>query len=122
MGKQEATGDLARALSEEIARRDQSQREAAEHLGVTQQTLSRWLHRLLIPAAENVPAIARYLHLPIAAVRAMRAGMRRPKMGRDDEILSRLDRLTEAITRLVAAVERLEAGRGDALQSSRQVR
>lgn len=101
------TDALPRALQDTYLNRGISQREAAEQIGVTQQTFSRWRHGQLIPAPSSIPAIARFLGLPVKEVRAMHAAARREKNQQLRGIESRLENVEEFTRRLDAQMATL---------------
>ncbi len=71
MARHAAPVSIGTALHDEMSRRGWTQPETAEHLGVRQQTISRWLTGDNIPAAKHWQVIARFLHVPKEQVRAL---------------------------------------------------
>ena len=93
---------IGQALRQEIERRGISHREAAEQIGVRQQSLSKWVTEINRPGPEHLPALARFLHQPIAEVREMRANGAPRLEDRMTAIEDELAELRKAITRLLA--------------------
>lgn len=94
---------LGQALGIEIERRDVSQREAAEQIGVTQQVLSRWISGQHQPKALYVSAIARFLRVPERQVREMRAEQRPTTTAQTNRRLEILEAKVDDLTNLVVS-------------------
>lgn len=94
------TMTIAEAIRNEIDRRAISQVEAAALIGVRQQTISRWAIGELLPAPEYLPVLAKFLHVPVADVKQMRAGARRSR-----DIGARLDQIENRLSRIETALE-----------------
>lgn len=92
---------LGQAIGIEIERRDVSQREVAEQIGVTQQVLSRWISGQHQPKTTYVPAIARFLRIPERQVRELRAVTRPTSAAQTARRLDALERKVDDLTNLV---------------------
>jgi transcriptional regulator with XRE-family HTH domain len=92
---------IGQALSQEIERRGISHRSAAEIVGVTQQSFSKWVNDLNRPGPEHLASIARFLHLKVEDVRRMRANGAGNLEQRMSRIEGELAELRRAITRLL---------------------
>lgn len=94
---------LGQALQNRLDERGDSQRVAAEAIGVSQQVFSRWVIGQTSPKAEYIPAIARYLGVTQAEVREMRTAPARPRhiAQRMDALEERMATIEELLTRLV---------------------
>jgi transcriptional regulator with XRE-family HTH domain len=71
--REDAPMSLGQALAAEIDRRGISQRAAADLIGVRYQNLSQWIAGKYRPKSEYLAPIARFLHLPVKEVKALRA-------------------------------------------------
>lgn len=99
------TPGLPRLIRDEIAKRGISQREAAETLGVTQQTVSRWAKGKLVPSTESIPRLARFLHLSTAELRQLRADVSpSTSIDRLEERMGELEQLVITLARKVDQV------------------
>lgn len=96
-------------IRDEIANRGFSQREAAEAIGVTQQTLSRWVNNLLIPSPDSIAPLARFLRTTQSEVKRLRGEMAR---GDDRAIVERLDGIETSLRMLAREVRRLAEREG----------
>lgn len=67
---------LSVALDAEVARRGISWTAAAERIGSTQQSLSRWRLGQATPTAEWHAPLAKFLHVPLEELRRMVATQR----------------------------------------------
>ena len=98
---------LGMALAVEIERRGYSQHEAAEHLGVTPQALSRWINGYSTPRPEYTEPIARVLHTTdeeVVEMRALSPSPRTPNLGaRLAELERKVDRLTDLLQEALLA-------------------
>lgn len=104
--------DLRDLLADELARRAVTQREAAEALLISQQTLSRWLSGSLKPSVDALPAIARYVHKPLSEIRKMwgatSRAQRRNRLG-DADLVERVREVERSSMRIEARLESLIA-------------
>ena len=112
---------LGEALATEIDRRDMSQREAAELLGTTQQTVSKWVNGETVPDTDYIPAIANFLRMSRTQTRDMIKGQRRERVQAKKadrsrladlergqvELRGRVDDLTTRLDHAIAAIEKL---------------
>jgi transcriptional regulator with XRE-family HTH domain len=127
LGETDSTS-VSELLRDEIEKRDISQREAAEAMGVTQAAVQRWVSGESLPARDNVAAVARFLKKSQAEVKAMLTLARRDRctqptlddlysLQRDQfETVRRIEQtmaqVADTLGQLVDAIERL-AGRVD---------
>lgn len=92
---------LPSLLRGEVADRGISQREAAEIVGVKQQTFSRWMNGKLTPSPESIPALARFLHTTQAEVKRLRAEHARAP---EDAVIARLEGIERELRSLARAI------------------
>ena len=90
---------LARALRDRVADCNITHRTAAESIGTTPQSFSRWLSGHTIPHPKQMHSIARFLEVPYAEARAMQATMQRfaDRADRQVALMDRLDRLVKEL-------------------------
>jgi transcriptional regulator with XRE-family HTH domain len=89
---------IGQALEEVADQRELSDREAGEHIGVAQQTFTRWVNGQAIPSSEMIPAIAHFLRLSESKTRALVKASERPRA--DRRVASRLDQIEEDVAEL----------------------
>lgn len=94
---------LPEALRASIRSKGLTQSEAAERLGVTQQTLSSWMTSKNRPGPDKLRALARFLNIPVAELVVMLEGSER-------------DALNRALSDLAAEVRALRADLRRALE------
>lgn len=100
---------LASALADEIDRRGISQAAAAVILDTTQQTLSKWLNGIHVPARDRLPTIAEFLNRSPEEVDAMLPPLNRSRRRSNAPRLSALeDRLERIALRQANLGERIE--------------
>jgi transcriptional regulator with XRE-family HTH domain len=96
---------LPALIRQEIAATGKTQDEIAIPLGTTQQTLSRWASGKQIPGPESLPALARFLRIPIRELKELRAEAQ--LAGEDDQIAQRLDGIASTLKALTREQRRL---------------
>lgn len=104
---------IGQALQARLDELTVSQREAAERLDVTQQTISRWISGDLLPAEAGLSDLARFLGIPIAQVRTMYAAERRARRVSRRTVNERLDGLERDVRAMrseIRALTRLLGG------------
>lgn len=110
-------GTIAALLAAETRRRRFTQDQAAEVLGVRQQTFSRWVTGKQHPSDDHLPAVAKYLGISQRRLDEMRPAPAVTRAGlserldaleawRDDQE-QRMLRLGERLEALAARLERL---------------
>lgn len=101
---------FADLLARELSKRDLTQRQAAPILGVSQQNIGKWLRGPQRPSPENWPALAAFLGISEADLKAMlppRNTMERVTLQRRvDELEARMDRLGMTVTNLRESLSR----------------
>lgn len=102
MAPDDATMTLGEALKAQIARRGLSHAEAGAALGVSQAAFTRWANDQSIPHREYVPALAQFLGVSQAEVRAMRA-----RASKGSRVEERLSRIEDQLSDLRKAIRRL---------------
>lgn len=113
------SGSIAALLAAETRRRRFTQDQAAQAIGVRQQTFSRWVTGKQHPSDEHLAAVAKYLGISRGRLAELRPGpqVTRADLGeritdledwRNDQE-QRILRLAERIEGLAARVERLAA-------------
>lgn len=102
MSRHYASMSLGQALKAETETRGISYRRAAELVGASPPTFSKWVTDEHRPGAEWHAPIAKFLHLRVEDVRKMRANGRGSLEDRMTSIEDELAELRKAITRLLA--------------------
>lgn len=70
---------MAGAIRLELARRDWTQSQLAEHLGVSQQQVNYWATGRREPAPQWVPKLAKWLGMPLREAHALVDAQRNPE-------------------------------------------
>lgn len=92
---------LRSRLFAELARRDIDPKEAAEIMSVPLSSLSRWLTGSANPTVDQVPALAKFLHIEVTVLAPEAVG----KLNSRQELDRHISRLEKVADRLEAMLK-----------------